>query len=252
MKNINYIKSIFCLMLVASFVTGCEGEYVDGDLNDFADFELGPASLVIPNNATVSEEIVVYASNTVGSDRTYTIVADDEATTLEAQFSISTLTIPANSNEGVFTLSVTDDDLLGFVEQTIELSFQGESGLSFGGNFVVSVVEECTETTVILDLAFDGWAEEARYEIFDLSGSTPTVIFSGGDGGIWADLDNTSLSFAFCLAPGDYGIVVHDSYGDGGTEYSVSANGIVLAGGIVPGGNPANDPSFGSATFTID
>jgi len=90
----------------------------------------------------------------------------------------------------------------------------------------------------------DNWPNETSWEIFDLSG-TPTVIFSGGPY-VDPNDDFAELSFDFCLASGDYGIAVYDSYGDGGPNYSItSASGDLVSDTVVAG-------SQSSATFTVN
>ena len=90
----------------------------------------------------------------------------------------------------------------------------------------------------------DDWPEETTWEIYDLSG-TPTVVASGGPYANPAD-DFAELSFDFCLASGNYGVVVYDAYGDGGPTFSVTtAAGTLVADTTVAG-------TQASATFTVN
>jgi len=249
MINFKYIKSIFCLCLTAVILTGCEAD-LDSELTSFVAFETVP-KFEVERNAMDTMDVIVASADVVGTDRTFALAVDEDATTLGAVYSVpSTVTIPANSSTGTFTVTVTDDDMLGFDEQKLVISITQESGLNVGEVLELLVLEQCLGAKVILELDFDAYAEEARFEIYDLTG-TPTIISTSAYGD-FNGFNNTSLLFPNCLDSGDYGIVVYDSYGDGGTTYTVTNGDEVLATGTVPGGNPANVETLISDTFTIE
>lgn len=244
MKNFRYIKSILCLAFVAMAFTGCE-ENLDGDLSNFVGFSIdAPKAIAVPSNATQSFDVSVYASESRSSDRTFAIMVD-EASTLASPYSVpAQVTIPGGSNEGVLTISITDNDDLGFVPQDLLISFAGQDGVSNGEGLSISVAEECPGSIVTFNLNLDTWPDETSWEVFDLTGA-PTVIFSGGPY-VNPDDDFAELSFDFCLTPGNYGVVVYDSYGDGGPSYSVtSATGTLVSETTVGGAQS-------SSTFTVN
>lgn len=248
-KIINYIL----VGLLISFAYNCEQDLETGSTNYVTFYNEGSASVLrIDNNATAEKEVKVFTGNKTGSDRTFTVLVDPSST-LQAGYSVpSTVTVPANSNEGSITVSVTDDENLQFVPQRLVLVLQDEAGFSTGESISLNIAELCLDTIVKLSLTFDSWAEEASWEIYDLSG-TPVVIASGGQGGEYDALDNSSFSTEFCFASGDYGVVVYDSYGDGGTGYTISAGGATLVSGAVPdagGGYPTQ--TFSSSEFSVD
>jgi hypothetical protein len=244
-KILNYI----ILGVFVAMAYSCQ-EDLDGGSVNYVTFESGPYSFKVQKDATTTEDIKVFAGNVTSSDRTFDIVVDP-ASTIAVDYSVpSSVTIPANTNVGNVPVSITDNDDLEFANQTLILGFVDQAGVSLGDALTLNVAEACTNTIVRLALVFDAYPEEAYWEIYDLSG-TPTVIFSGGQGGAYDGLANTSAEF--CLASGDYGIVVYDSYGDGGTQYTVSVNGTALASGTTPdlgGGYPAT--SFDSSEFTVE
>jgi hypothetical protein len=249
MKNFKYIKSIFCLCLTAVILTGCEAD-MDSELTSFVAFETVP-KFAVERNTMDTMDVIVASADVVGTDRTFALVVDEDATTLGAVYSVpSTVTIPANSSTGTFTVTVTDDEMLGFDEQKLVISIAQEAGLNIGEALELLVLEQCEGVKVFLQIDFDAYAEEARWEIYDLSG-TPTII-SSTEYGDFDGFNNSSQIFPNCSEPGDYGIVVYDSYGDGGTTYTVTAGGAVLATGTVPGGNPANVETLISDTFTVE
>ncbi|EDP71623.1 hypothetical protein FBALC1_04027 [Flavobacteriales bacterium ALC-1] len=238
-KIINYIM----VGILVSFAYNCEEDLPSGSTN-YVTFETSPSGFTVDKDATTSKDIFVYAGNKTGSARTFN-VSVDASSTLGASYSVpSTVTIPANSNVGALPVSITDDNTLEFVPQTLVLNIQEESGTDINGSLVINVTESCPGTLVQFFLDLDTWPDETTWEIYDLSG-TPTVIFSGGPYNNPAD-DFANLFFEFCLLPGDYGVVVYDSYGDGGPTYSVKAGATTLVGSTTLGG------SSSSNTFTIE
>ncbi len=238
-KIINYIL----VGILISFAYNCEEDLPSGSTN-YVTLEESPNGFTVDKDATSTKDIYVYAGNKTGSSRTFNVLVDGSST-LTASYSVpSTVTIPANSNVGALSVSITDDDTLGFVTQTLVLDLEAEAGQSFGENLVINVAEACPGSLVQFFLTLDTWPDETTWEIYDLSG-TPAVIFSGGPY-VNPDDDFAELAFEWCLLPGDYGVVVYDAYGDGGPTYSVSSGATTLVGSTTLGG------SSSSNTFTIE
>ena len=241
----NYLK-IFTLLALSFLFTNCsQDDALDTSLSNYVGFQIGPQVFTVDNGATQTFDITVAASETSNSDRTYNVIVDD-ASTLMAPYTVpSTVTIPAGSNVGTVTVSVTDTEDLGFVTQSLILDLpEDESDVDFGQGITLNFTETCLDTIVTFNLTLDTWPDETTWEIYDLSG-TPSVIFSGGPY-INPDDDFAELSFDFCLASGDYGVVVYDSYGDGGPTYSVNIGASVVVSETTLSG------SNSSATFTVD
>ena len=265
MKNkINYL-----LLCLAFIVFNCEtDEAVESELSNFVGFEISSEPFrfaTVAADATGAIEINVYASEISSADRSFGIFTSEDLHEelivdrfgqtafdnnaypyLEADFNLpSEVVIPAGSNKGTLMLNVTDDDDLGFVNQYLPISFVSEAGKDFAVPIILGITEQCLDTIATFTLTLDTWPDETTWEIFDLNG-TPTVIFSGGPYANPAD-DFAVLSFDFCLAPGEYGVVVYDSYGDGITDggYEISVGGNVLVSGVVAG--PQS-----TAEFSID
>jgi hypothetical protein len=207
-KILNYIL----IGILIGFTYSCDEDINDGASFNYVTFEDGPTDFEVEKDATSSREIYVYAANKTGSARTYDILVN-EASNLTAAYTVDgSVTIPADSNVGSFMLSVTDDEDLGFVAQTLMLDFMDVSGANLSDGLTVNVTELCTDNKVALNLTFDQYAEETSWEIQDASGA---VLFSGGQGGVYDDLDETSLSISFCIPDGDYTFVINDAFGDG-------------------------------------
>jgi hypothetical protein len=238
---------IFSLLCLLTLVTNCEtDDATQSELSNYVGFEISnPMSIDVENNATQTYEVNVYASDVSSVDRSYGLTVDDEST-LATTFAVpDVVTIPAGSNAGTFTVSITDDDNLQYVFQTVIINFEDEVGVDFGDALVLNVTEKCLNTIVTLSLTLDTYPDETSWELFDLSGD-PVVIASGGSF-INPDDDFAVKTYDFCLASGNYGIAVYDSYGDGidGGGYVISAGGTVLVSGIVTGAS-------GTSTFTVD
>lgn len=242
MKNYRYFKSLFSLALVVLLFTACEQD-LESPVSNFAGFEIGTAerAITVPKDASESFDIKVYATETTSSDRTFNVVVDMDDTSLASPYTVpSTVTIPGGSNEGTLTFTVTDNDNLGFEKQLLVFGIEG-----FSGNEVTyAVTEQCLDTVVTFNLELDTWPDETTWEIYDLNG-TPSVIASGGPY-VNPDDDFAVLAFDFCLAAGNYGVVVYDSYGDGGPVFSVTSAGGTLVPATAVGGTQS------SATFTIN
>ncbi len=239
-KILNYI----IVGILVTFAYSCEEDLPSGSTN-YVTFEESPSGLTVDKDATTTKNINVYTGNTTGSDRTFNVMVD-ASSTLTASYTVpSTVTIPANSNVGSIAVSVTDDDTLSFVAQTLVLDLQDEASINTGENLVINVTELCPGSLVQFFLTLDTWPDETSWEIYDLSGA-PVVIFSGGPYDNPAD-DFAELAFEFCLLPGEYGVVVYDSYGDGGPSYSVKSGATTLVGETT-----LVNTTSSASTFTVD
>ncbi|MGV8814859.1 MAG: hypothetical protein ACOH2D_12210 [Gelidibacter sp.] len=188
-------------------------------MKDYVGFERGPVAMTVTENGTSTMDVAVYSSDISSKDRIYNLIVDTQATKLKSAYKVpATVTIPANTNKGTFTVSVTDDETLKYVNQALVVDFERKGGLYFGDKLTINVTEFCTETLVRLALTFDGYPDETTVELFDLSGEEPVVIYEGGP---FDGQKNAILSF--CLASGKYGVAVYDSYGDGGATYVITS-----------------------------
>lgn len=220
---------------------GCD---FDDDLEplSYASFERGPLSVGVDIGGTTTKEVTVYTGNIVSSDRTIDITVGESSTLDAAAYSVpATVTIPANSNEGTFTVEVSDVDIAATGE-TLVLNLVPSEGLSVGSSLSMNVRTVCPNgtTEVGVSFLFDDWASEISWEITDGDGN---VVAEGGG---YAN-GTSSFMMPVCLAPGNYTFTVYDDYGDGipGGSGTLTANGAQL-GSI--GGNFGVSDSF---DFTI-
>lgn len=120
MKKIKYI-GILITLLVFTF-TSCEKTTLEQSDIDFVTFEGSSKSLIIVKDGSVSTDIKVYTANKVNSNQ---VINLSIATSLEASTytAPSSVTIPAGSNEGVFSLSFNDVDYDFENGETMSISF---------------------------------------------------------------------------------------------------------------------------------
>ncbi|SDI40557.1 hypothetical protein [Winogradskyella thalassocola] len=245
-----YFKII--AIVAAAFFINCEADD-ETKLSKFVGFETSPIYLELPKNSTDNtKEVTIAASETVSSDRTYSIYVDESSTFAPNYTVPSTVTIPANSNLGTFTVTFSDDDNLDFFDQFLVIQFDREEGLDFSDELVFTLTELCEETLVNLFLEFDSYPTEAVFELYDLS-DTSAPLYTGGSGSEYAGL--TDFSIRFCLEPGNYLVAVYDLYGDGGTDFTLTykSDGSEIASGSSPdAGSGYPVVTNVTAEFTID
>ena len=176
--------------------------------------------------------IPVYTANKTGSERTFNVTLDMDNTNAAAgSYNVpSTVTIPANSNEGTLPITLSDTNL-GIGINTIAIKFEGGiEGLSTSELTEINYIQNCTEVTGSLDIQFDGYGSETSWEILDSNGG---VVASGS--GYQDGQASASETFVLC-AGRTFIFTIKDSYGDGlsfpnnGT-YTLTIGGIVKANG---------------------
>ncbi len=203
----------YLLLLIAvltmTFV-GCDHEDEEFVPN-YVTFESTTGDFGVDIEGSATYDVTVYAANTIGQDRTIDIMVDTSSTIEAAGYSVpATVTIPANSNEAMFTLEVSEMDF-GANGETLVLQLQPQAGLSVGSPMTLTVTPLCPFPETSLDIVFDDWASETTWEIEDSEGN---VLFTGGGYGDGLGTANRML----CLEAGDYTFNIYDSYGDGLTS----------------------------------
>ena len=233
-----YLKFLF--ILISLVFVSCDAD-LDPKIQNFVSFEAKPA-LNVPVDSSESFDIEVAASNTTNSDRTFNIEVVRNELTIPNEIP-GQVTIPANSNVGSFTVELTDNETLGFEGQEIELGFEQLPDINFGDNIVVNVTERCDDTIVDLIITTDDFPGETTWEVYDLTNDDPVLVASGGP----YDAAGAEIEEQLCLATGDYGVVVYDSYGDGIVDggYEVFVGNEQLVDGEVGGLSSQTE-------FTID
>jgi hypothetical protein len=247
------LSRFFVLFLSLSFVIqGCtqDDSHTSSPFN-YVTFETKVKNISVNPGATLATDVKVYSSKKSGSARTYTVAVAAASTMLPANYTVpATVTIPANSNEGVLTISTVGVGLSLSNARTIVLNLVAEDGLYTGSAMTINVRENCPLNTVTLDLILDRYGSEISW---DIKNSSNVVVASGGP---YTDTATNALqaarNFIFCLPNGTYTFTIRDAYGDGMVtsatvvgSYNLRANGTTIAN------LPGNFTFSRSHTFTL-
>lgn len=225
MKKITTFLMLFSLLVLNS----CDSTEEKNTIN-FATFEAEEINFGVELGGTASRDIAVYTTKTSSSDRVLTFTVDQANSTADpASYTIPpSVTIPAGSKEGIFTIGLIDLDLSE--DKVVVLELEDTDGLYLGEKLTLNLSQLCPNNgvKVKMSLGFDNWPEEVAWRILDATGAT---VMASADpfayGGHASEPDGSTLNLApTCLASGSYTLQIYDGYGDGGTSYSISANGI--------------------------
>lgn len=206
-------------------------------------------AVYIAEDQTVTVEGKIYAAASTGSDRVINLEVVYESNYMEesnltnatsarvkttdmnpSYFSVpSTVTIPAGSKEGSFTVSITGTDLGSGKYIVIQIpesedydldvtpygTFGTEAYEIVSNRINIPVKLICYLNPLQIDIVTDRYAEEASWELYDADDIT-TPIASGGP---YTQQSSAGLypiqSLNLCLGDGSYVFVAYDSYGDG-------------------------------------
>lgn len=157
-KIIIFINLLACLV----FLVGCEEDELERA--NYVTFESSEANIAVEQNGSGSLDVKVFTTLISGSDRTFDLVLDEASSlTTDAYMAPTSVTIPADSNEAVFTIDFTDSGISNAGDVLI-FSFMSKEGLYVGEPLTVSVTRDCPS-----DLAGD-------YEYVSLPGYPVSVV----------------------------------------------------------------------------
>ena len=154
----------------------------------------------------------------------------------------ATVTIPANTNVGVFSVKI-DDLNISKDGETLVLEFGNQEGLFTGEKMSLNIKQVCPFNEIDIKITFDGYASECTWELHDSAGD---LIATEGP---WADGD-VSASAKACLQDGTYTFTIYDAYGDG-LSYPDNGNATITYNGNVLVFIEGDFGSEESATFDV-
>jgi len=212
------IKILLAAIFIASFIS-CDKE--DEPVNNIYDnvngqtgvgFTVAGASVVVPV-AGASVTLPIQATTISSSERVYTVTVDtDLSTGVAGDYTLGTLTIPADSYNGSMDIDFVDTNLVDLVSYDLVLNLDIPAGQAVVGNETVTVTYNkyliCNDLQ--LDILADNWASETTWDVVD---ATNTVVASGGP--YSNGTAGTVYTENFTLADGCYTFTIYDSYGDG-------------------------------------
>lgn len=212
----NIIVAIFTLALV----TGCDHDEQTFEPN-FASLEFAPGgeNVGVELGGSTSYDVNVYTGNTVGTDREFTINVGGASTLDPSGYTVpSTVTVPGGSNEGSFTVQVSDFNL-GLTGKTLVLNLAQEADLSVGDPITFNVATVCPGKEFVIDFVLDGFPEETGYTLVNAAGETVVSVD-----------ESPATSRELCLPSGTYTFTLLDSYGDGIVDGGVTLS---YAGNVI-------------------
>jgi hypothetical protein len=239
MKNIKLLLlAVFSLVLFNS----CTDE-VEPQNTNYVTFGAETYDFGVDAGSTgTTFNIPVYTANKSGSDRTFNVTIDMDNTNAAAgSYTVpSSITIPANSNEGALAVVLSDTNL-GIGVNTITVNFEGGvEGLSTSAPVEINYIQNCNEVTGTLDFVFDGFGSEISWQILDSIGG---VVASGSG---YADGQATASESITLCAGRTFTFVINDSFGDG-LSYPANGSYTLTVGGTVKASGGGN---FGSSETT--
>lgn len=200
------LVTIFSLV----FFTGCEEDKETTVVPHISFQKDGTFGVEI--GGTTTREVKVYVTQASSQDRVFDLKVDADLTTLDpASYTMpATVTVPANSREGSFNLTISDLNLSS--QKVLAIAFDGTDGLYTGAPLKLAVKQECLLNEVKFSIILDRYGEETRWDIKQGS----TVVASGGPyTRFGSDALQPEKEFIYCLPAGNYVLTVYDAYGDG-------------------------------------
>ena len=231
MKIIKF-KFLFSILAIFSLsLVSCEEDVA-------SDFSVSSSVLIeqykyvgIEEDATITVEGKVVASEASGSDRTFNLVVKGTTTHSSAYYDVpATVTIPAGQKVGVFLVDITGTNI--GTGKKIVVGLEQQPGVNIGitnyttdtegvvtsvstRDLTFDIKQVCYDNRVDILIVTDRYGSETEWELYnDLDFGNPVA-----SGGPYAD---QSASGAYpqpvvelCLVNGNYTFVVYDLYDDG-------------------------------------
>lgn len=240
------IKLYSLLFIGLALLSSCKDE-VEAPGTAYAAFQTSIGDITVTPGQDYAQSISIYAANITGSDRTIDLMTSG---TLSAASYVmaSTVTIPANSNEGVIDIVFKDVDLDIIVDKTLSIDMTASSDLYVGKGVTLNVAKGCPagEGKLKIAVSLDSYPEEVYWRIVNLDLGAVVMANNATPGyGGYQGLSGTQRD-ANCLVAGNYRFDVFDAYADGGGAIEITVNGVqVFASNGAYGGGL-------SSTFTIN
>ncbi|MEI7829186.1 MAG: hypothetical protein WCI31_05430 [Prolixibacteraceae bacterium] len=114
------------------------------DIN-YVSFEVNSPTIVVEKNKSTDAKVHLFATQTTGADRTFGVGVIAASTTVASTaYTVpATVTIPANSNDGTLTVTVSDNSLSN-APVTLGLKVAAQEGLFVGNNASLKIQKHCT------------------------------------------------------------------------------------------------------------
>lgn len=202
---------LFITTISFSFFVGCEDADDDFNPPNYVTFAENSMNFAVNQNSSGSVEVTIFTANTTGSDRTFTINVEESSTLNSDSYDIpGTVVVPANSNEGTFTVNVTDNSL-DDAGDVLVLTVGGGDEFYSGAPLTLNIAKICEFEPVGIFTNNSGWYEQ-EYNVELVAGATENQY-------VVKDMFAAGTDITFTVNP-DYTITVpkqnawmHSSYG---------------------------------------
>lgn len=131
-------------MLVFIF-NNCKKETTFTENVNYVSFEANSPTIVVEKAGSTATNVHLYTTQTTGSDRTFGVEVIAASTTANASaYSVpATVTVPANSNDGILTVTVSDNNLSN-APVTLGLKVTPSADLFIGNQAKLKIQKHCT------------------------------------------------------------------------------------------------------------
>lgn len=245
------IRLYLSALIAIAFLSACETADLDPQGTSFVALEAFESPQEVPDGGVLNREVKVYAANVTGQDRTLNILTSNVTLDATAYDIPATVTIPAGSSEGSFTITVRDDNLDTAVDKGITVNLEATAEIATGDSFRLNVSRACpgAEKKLRIAITFDRYPEEVYWRVQQ---NGVTVLDATGGNGFWGAYagaaNGSTANEAACLAPGDYTFQVYDQFQDGAGPMLVTLPG----GQVVFSTNGAYGFTPGPVSFTVN
>jgi|TARA_B110000114_G_C15088571_1_gene397376 hypothetical protein len=168
-----------------------------------------------------SATLVVQATTTSTTARSYDVVVDATSTGAIGDYTVGTVTIPADSYDGTLTVSFVDTNLAEGVAYTLVLDLDLPAGVAVVGSKMSTINYNkyliCND--FVLTMNEDTYAAERSWDVVDAAGD----VVESGDG--YSNISGGQLIVeTMTLADGCYTFTIYDSYADGQEDGNTTGN----------------------------
>jgi len=239
MKKITYLLLLTMMVFVFN---NCTKDTKFTENVNYVSFEPKTPTIIVEKNGSTDTEVHLYTTQTTGADRTFAVEVIPASTTANASaYSVpATVTVPANSNDGILKVTVSDNNLsnapvtLGIkVTTTADLFIGNQASLKIQKHCALNINDfvgtysgdtpEDGPTQVVTSLDANGKLQITGIAVGWMTGYWGEVITSMAT--LPMVVDPATGNFTIALAP--YMTTTYN--GDVQAGYSLSATGTLNA-----------------------
>lgn len=211
---------VFIVAAICSTLISCDDERVIFDpVNGQTGLSFGTTSynVSVPQEG-LTLEIPVNITTISNTERTFDVMVDNSSIGGSANYSLGTVTVPANAFNGVLEVNLNFDPLLDGDVYSLILQLEvPESGVVYDDTVTIEYFKEIVCNDFLVTVVTDTYGGETTWEITNESGE---VVAEGGP------YENVTgggtYSSDVYLDDGCYTFTIYDSYGDGQQDGSIT------------------------------